>query len=198
MSSENPDTRDRILEAAWRLLEADKGAGKGVRMSDIAKAAGVSRQAVYLHFENRAELLIATTRRIDAVKDVDARLTASRAAKTGEARLDAFIEAWGGYIPEIYGVAKALMAMQATDKAAGAAWRDRMAAVRHGCAAAVDALARDGRLRPERSQEEATDLLWTLLSVRMWEHLTRDCGWPQAAYLAAMKDLARSALLPPA
>ena len=116
MSSNNIETRTRILDAAWKLLET--GQGSGVRMSDIAKTAGISRQAVYLHFPTRAELLIATTRHLDAVKDVDARLMASRNAATGLERLEAFIEAWGNYIPEIHGVAKALLAMKDTDEAA--------------------------------------------------------------------------------
>jgi AcrR family transcriptional regulator len=76
MSSNNIETRTRILDAAWKLLET--GQGSGVRMSDIAKTAGISRQAVYLHFPTRAELLIATTRHLDVVKDVDARLMATR------------------------------------------------------------------------------------------------------------------------
>ncbi|WP_421725569.1 hypothetical protein [Bauldia sp.] len=85
--------------------------------------------------------------------------------------------------------------MADTDAEAGAAWADRMAAVRHGCAAAVNALARDGDLSPDYTAEQATDLLWTLLSVRNWEHLTRDCGWSQDAYLAATQAIARRVLV---
>ena len=48
MSSENLETREKIMRATWKLLE--ESGGSGVRMSDIAKAAGISRQAVYLHF----------------------------------------------------------------------------------------------------------------------------------------------------
>lgn len=192
MSSENPTTRSRILDAAWHLLETG---GSKVRMSDIAKAAGVSRQAVYLHFPSRADLLIATTRHIDEAKDIDSRLAASRAATTGIERLALYIEAWGSYIPEIYGVGRALMAMQDSDEEARRAWDNRMQAMRHGCAAAVAALAADSALRPELSESRATDTLWMLLSVRNWENLTQASGWPQADYLAAMQDLARRALL---
>ena len=128
MSSMKIDTRTRILNSAWNLLEA--GGGTGVRMADIAKDAGVSRQAVYLHFPARSDLLIATTRHLDEVKNIDERLTASRTAATGVDRLDAFIEAWGNYIPEIYGVAKALLTLKETDEAAAAAWDDRMQAIR--------------------------------------------------------------------
>ena len=164
-------------------------------MSDIAKASGISRQALYLHFPTRAELLVATTRHIDSVKNVDARLAASRAAASGHERLVTFIGAWGGYIPEIYGVSVALRAMRANDAEAAAAWDDRMQAVRHGCAAAVRALAADKTLRPDLDETAATDLLWTLLSVENWEHLVRDCGWSQSAYESEMERLAEAALL---
>ena len=164
-------------------------------MTDIARRAGVSRQALYLHFPNRADLLVATTLHIDQVKDVDARLAKSRAAETGLERLDAFIEAWGSYIPEIYGVAKALMIMGETDEAAKHAWDGRMQAIRHGCRAAVVALHRDGRLAPEHSPEHATDTLTALLSVRTWEHLTRESGWSQDLYIDKIQILARQMLV---
>ena len=192
MSRENPTTRTRILNAAWSLLES--GAARGVRMSDIAKAAGISRQALYLHFPSRAELLVATTRHVDEVKQVDALLAESRAA-AGPARLDAYVAAWGGYIPEIQGVFRALAAMMETDAEARAAYDDRMAAVRHGCAAAVAALAAEGCLAPHLSEAEASDLLWALLSVETWARLTRDCGWSQARYIEAMQQTARAALI---
>ncbi len=193
MSRKNIETRNRILESTWRLLEADPG--NEVRMSDIAKEAGISRQAVYLHFPKRADLLVATTRYLDEVRDIDARLAASRAAKTGLERLDAFIEAWGNYIPEIYGVAKALLAMQDQDEAAYNAWQGRMQAVREGCEAAVNALDRDGRLTADLSKKEAIDLLWTMLSVRNWEQMRGECGWTQARYIEVTKAFARRALV---
>ncbi len=193
MSSSIPDTRTRILRSAWKLLEG--AGGQGVRMADIAKDAGISRQAVYLHFPKRSELLIATTRYIDEVLDVDARLAASRGAATGAARLDAFIEAWGNYIPEIHGIAKALLAMKDTDAAAAAAWSDRMQAVRQGCEAAVRALKADGALASEYAPKQATDILWTMLSVRNWEQLTQECGWSQKRYVETMQMVARRVLL---
>ena len=191
-SSPNP-TRTKILDATIDLLQAGEG-GK-VRMADIARAAGLSRQAVYLHFPSRADLLIAATRHVDARKDIDARLVESRAAPTGKARLKAFIAAWAGYIPEIYGVGKALMEMAPGDPEAAQAWSDRMAALRHGCAAAVAALARDGHLKKGLSEAHATDLLWTLLSVRNWEMLRHDCGWSQDDYLRHISRTVRRALV---
>ena len=189
MSSERPGTRIRILKAALHLLEVSQGTG--VRMSDIAKRAGISRQALYLHFSTRAKLLIATTYYLDELKGSEERLAASRAAQTGIERLDAFIDAWGGYIPEIYGIAKALLAMKDTDEAAAKAWHERMQDMREGCEAAIGALNDDNRLLPAHSLDQATDILWTMLSVRNWEQLTIECGWPQKKYIETLKSLAR-------
>ncbi|MBR9651662.1 TetR/AcrR family transcriptional regulator [Thalassovita aquimarina] len=193
MSRQNQKTRDRILTAAWQLLES----GGTVRMSDIAKKAGISRQALYLHFPTRADLLVATTRHLDLVKNVDERLAASRAAASGRERLALFVEAWGNYIPEIYGVARALMAMEDSDEEARNAWADRMRAVREGCAAAVMMIEADGLLAPHLSRDTATDLIWTLLSVPNWERLRLNCGWSQQAYIAEMKRLTEAAIIAP-
>ncbi len=192
MSSDPINTKTRILDVTWNLLE---NGDKTVRMSDIAKAAGISRQALYLHFPNRAELLVATTRHIDVVKNVDARLERSRSATSGVERLHAFIEGWGGYIPQIHGMSVALRAMRSTDKEAAAAWNDRMKAVRHGCEAAVQAISQDGSLTKDLTEDAATDLLWTLLSVENWERLVKDCGWTQSAYEKTIKQTAEAALL---
>ena len=146
MSSKNNETRIRILAATVRMLE--EHGGRGVRMGDIATESGISRQAVYLHFASRTELLVAATRYLDEKLDVDGRLAPSRAATSGIERLSLYIECWGNYVPEIYGVGKALLLEQDSDEAAAAAWSDRMAAMRAGCRAAVDALHADGKLAP--------------------------------------------------
>ena len=190
MSSEQ--TKTRILETTWKVLETriDKN-----RMSDIAKAVGISRQALYLHYPTRAELLIATTKHIDKVKKVNQRLELSRAAGSGIERLHFFIKAWGGYIPEIHGMSVALRNMRENDKAAAEAWDERMQAVRHGCQAAVRAIEKDGKLKSDLSEQVATDILWTLLTVENWEKLVLDCTWSQSEYKIKIIELAEIALL---
>ena len=190
MSSEQ--TKTRILDTTWKLLE--KRIEKN-RMSDIAKAVGISRQALYLHYPTRAELLIATTKHIDTVKKVNQRLELSRTAGSGIERLHFFIKAWGGYIPEIHGISVALRNMRKNDKAAAEAWDDRMQAVRHGCQAAVVAIAKDGKLKFDLSEQIATDILWILLTIENWEKLVINCGWIQSAYEEKMIELAEIAIL---
>lgn len=185
MSSKIFDTRKKIIEIASKLLLESHG--NGVRMADIAKASGVSRQAVYLHFPSRGELMIAAVRHLDDVYGLDERLKTFREARKGIDILEAFIDFWGNYIPKIYGVAKALMAARDTDGAAAAAWDDRMNSVRNGCRRTIETIEHEGLLSPEWTVDEAVDLTWTMLSIENWERLTRDCEWTVAEYVERMK-----------
>jgi AcrR family transcriptional regulator len=193
MSRDGSETRARILEATWRLMEERNG--QGVRMRDVAEAAGISRQAVYDHFGSRAELMVQTARYGDEVRGLDERLRRYRAATGGVERLEAFVEFWGNYIPEIYGIARALMAARETDEAVAAAWEDRMDMVHEACRNIVERLHRDGMLAPGWSVEEAADLLWAMLSIRNWENLTLERGWPTSRYVARMQELTKRAFV---
>ena len=192
-SNQEPGTRTRILSATLKLLE--ERIGREVRMQDIAEAAGISRQAVYIHFKSRAELLVATTHYVEEVRDPDERLRRWEATTTGVERLEEWVACWGSYIPEIYRVAKALLAVRETDEAADAAWNDRMTAVRARCANTIEALERDGMLAREWTRDEAVDLLWSMLSVRSWENLTQECGWSTSQYVRSMKELLKRTLV---
>ena len=70
------DTRARILDTAWGLVR-ERGVG-AVTVADIAAATGVSRQLLYVYFENRAGLLVAMARRHDVRSGF-----AGRAAEAG-------------------------------------------------------------------------------------------------------------------
>lgn len=191
MSSEPVETREKILKAALNLLEN----GGRLRMSDIARAAGISRQALYLHFTSRTELLVETTKYQDRLHDSDGRLEASRTAGSGVERLDAFVQAWTAYLPRIRNAARTLLVLAETDAEARAAWRERMQDMREGCEAAVLALARDGDLAVGLTPEQATDMLWTLLSYRTWEHFRDECGWSETECAAGILDMARRMLV---
>jgi AcrR family transcriptional regulator len=187
MAKKKTDTRTRILETTWRLLEQHRG--QGVQMRDIAEAVGISRQALYLHFSSRAELMIATIQYVDEVKGFNERLNQLSVATTGIALLDSSVDVWGNYLPEIYGLAKVLLNTRDTDEAAAAAWNDRMNCLRDVCRQIVAALKREGNLAPGWSQDDAVDMLWTMLSIHNWEQLTIDCGWSTLQYITWMKTL---------
>jgi AcrR family transcriptional regulator len=191
--SKESGTRVRILEATWQLMEERNG--QGVFMRDVAEAAGISRQAVYDHFGSRAELMVATARYGDEVRGLDERLRRYRAVESGVERLEAFVEFWGNYIPEIYGIARALMVARETDEAVAAAWDDRMGVVHEACRNIVERLHRDGTLAPGWLLGEAADLLWTMLSIRNWESLTVERGWSTSRYVGRMQELTKRAFV---
>src|ERR687898_1655809 len=165
--------------------------GQGVRMSDVAGAAGVSRQAVYDHFGSRADLMVATVRHGDEVLGLDGRLRHYRAATGGTERLEAFVEFWGNYVPEIHGIARAMLAARETDEAVAAAWDDRMGVVQEACKDIVGRLERDGVLVPGWSVNEAGEMLWSMLSIGTWENLTLERGWPVDLYVDRMKEVTK-------
>jgi len=192
MSSEQTDTRTRILETTWQLLEQQQG--QGVKMSDIARDVGISRQAVYLHFPTRTELLIATMDYVDEVKGLDKQLAQLQGAENGTDMLGALVKTWGNYIPEIYGMAKAMLQSKDSDEAMAAAWDNGMQCLLDICQQTVKRIKRDGQLHPDWSAAKATEFLWTLLSVANWEHLTKDCGWSQKAYVQHMQQATKQLL----
>lgn len=193
MSRENNETRKRLLKATVDSLTVS--GGEGVRMGDIAKAAGVSRQAVYLHFASRTELLVAATRFMDEELNLEGRIEFVRAAATAHERLTRYVHFWGDYIPDIYGIAKALMVARNTDEAASVAWDDRMSALKSGCEAVVKALIEEDELAPEWTRETATEAFWSMLLVPVWENMTVKCGWSTEQYKKRVTLMAVKSLL---
>ncbi len=196
MSSVQKDTRERILQTTWRLLERQRG--HSVRLEDIAQAAGVSRQAIYLHFGSRTELFIATGRYVDEVHRLPERIERiKRACKEsgGVAGVKEIVTFWGNYLPEIYESAKALLALRETDEAAAAAWADRMEGFYQGCLGTIQQVAQEGRLAPAWTIETATEFFWAMLSIEVWERLTIEHGWSQEQYIERLQQAIKQVLI---
>lgn len=181
MSSIKNETRQRILEKTWQLLEAQPGTV--LSMSTIAKAAGLSRQALYLHFTSRAELLIATIRYVDDVKGLEQRLAQVEQCQSGDEMLARFIQVWGSYMPEVYGVSKALMMSKESDKATAQAWDEIMHCLYQLCERIVSKLVAEKKLKKSWSQDHAADFLFMLISFSNWEALRHQRGWTNDAYI---------------
>jgi AcrR family transcriptional regulator len=184
-------TRERILRETWQLEERR---GQSVRLEDIAKSAGVSRQALYLHFGSRSELFIATARYVDDQLHLMARIQEACEAEANRA-IEALITWWANYVPDIYGLARALLILRETDEAASAAWADRMQAMYSGFLSAMQSIADCGLLSADWDAEQAADFLWALLSIETWERLTIDRGWSKERYIERMQLAASRALM---
>ncbi len=193
MSSIEINTRERILQATWQLME--QHLGKVIKMSDVAKTAGISRQAVYLHFKSRTELIVATSNYVDNIKGLDERLIPFKTAQSGTQKLEACVSIWGNFIPEIIGIAKALQAARDTDEAMAAAWKGNMGYVRKICGQTINTLENEGLLASQWSKETATEIFWTMLSINNWEQFTTECGWSTDMYVERVTALLKSTLI---
>jgi len=185
MSSKKNETRIRILEATWKLME--KHNGQSISMSRIAKETGISRQALYLHFSSRIELVTATVHYVDEVKGLNERLKTFQTATTGIDLLEACVDIWGNYIPEIYGLAKALLNTRDTDEASATAWTGCMTGLRDVCQKTIETLNKEGVLDSTWSEQEAIDMFLTIISIHNWEQLTIESGWSTERYIKCIK-----------
>ena len=82
-------TRRRILDAALNLITRHGGAD--VSLADVAQAAHLSRQALYLHLANRSALLIALVRHADERRALPAAIQRVSDAPTGVAAVRAMV-----------------------------------------------------------------------------------------------------------
>jgi AcrR family transcriptional regulator len=117
------ETRERILSAARGLLE-DGQLDAGLER--VAKAAGVSRQAIYLHFGSRPALLLALVEFVDRSEGLSELSAQVRVAPTGVEALDRLVRMNATYEPRIRAVALAHDIARRSDPDLEAAWQDRM------------------------------------------------------------------------
>lgn len=194
MSSGNPATRARILGAARALLERTPGAA--VSMGQIARAAGVSRQALYLHFSDRAHLFVEVSRMADAAARTPERQRRVDEARTARETLREAIALQAALKPELRGIATALDVLRRTDPAADAAWSEREHARLQRCEQVVTRLCAEGELAAAWQPDTAARLLWAATSQRVWDDLVVDQGWSTGQYRAHLTTMLESALLP--
>lgn len=192
MSSGDPETRVRILKATRELVERSQG--KAVRMEDIARQAGVSRQAIYLHFGSRTELMVATVQYVDETEGFFERTQHVREAENGLAALDLFVAFWADYVPKVFRLAKILLATRAVDEAAAAAWADRMNGLWNIFHYLARWIERDELLAPGWTSAAAADLIWTMISVQSWESLVIERGWSKEEYVERLQHTLRRGL----
>ena len=191
----DPETRRRICEAALDLITARRGAD--VTLGEVARAARVSRQALYLHFADRAALFVALVRYADEQRGLPAAIRRLEQAPSGIAALRAMVAMQARMNPSVWPLARLLDAVRRQDEAAEQAWSDRLANRLKGCQAIVARLADDGALRPDLDATVAGDLLWSMTSLRMWEDLVLVQQWTAKQYQARVTDLLLRALVAP-
>jgi AcrR family transcriptional regulator len=188
----DPDTREHLLRGAWQLVLEQ---GPSLRLADVASRAGVSRQAVYLHFGDRAGLLLALLAWGDQVLKLDDLLARVNEAPTGMEALERMVEVHATYSPRIDALARVLEAHQYQDAAVSTALRDRLNFRRAAHRAVIARIAADGDLGEGWSVDDAADLFFAVTMPSPWRELTGTCGWSARQYAKHMSQLLRSALV---
>src|SRR6516225_5659464 len=104
----DPATRRRILDATLTLIGRHGGAD--VKMADVARAARVSRQALYLHFADRAALFTAVVRHADEQHGLPEAIQRIVNASNGMAAVLEMVALQARLNPAIWPVARAFEA----------------------------------------------------------------------------------------
>ena len=193
MSRENISTSEHILEAVRALMT--KRGGADVTMAEIAKAAKLSRQAVYLHFADRAQLLLALAHYVDEKRGLGEQIQKLRQASSGIEALKMVVAIQVHMNPGVWAIARAVDAVRRTDADAEKSWQDRLKHRLEGSREIVARLQQEGSLKKGLDAQAATDLLWSITSLRMWEDLVLDRGWSAQEYETRITELLQSALL---
>jgi AcrR family transcriptional regulator len=184
-------TRERILDNAREITEKQ---GAVPSMSALARAVGISRQALYLHFPDRTQLMLALVAHVDEKEQLQAGRAAVRQAADAAGAIWAWADMQAWRNPKIAAAARALDDTRHGDPAASAAWADRTGNRMAGAIRIIERLRDEGRLDPAWTTTEAAALLWELTSFRVWDDLVNDAQIPPGRYIEIITAAALSAL----
>jgi AcrR family transcriptional regulator len=192
-SEVEPDTRQRIVNVTARWLE--RHPGQQLTMSTIAGECGLSRQAIYLHFADRTELMLEVSRQADAAARTPERQRRIDNAQSGREALRESVSVQAEIKPQLRGIATALDVLRRSDAAAATAWEEREHARLRRCRAVVRRLHKENELALRYSVDDAAQLLWAVTSQRVWDDLVIDQNWTQTKYRTRLTQLVEDALL---
>lgn len=190
----DPETRVRILETTLSLV-AD--VGSNLKLSEVAERAGVSRQAIYLHFGDRTGLFVALVQHMDDTLDLSESLNRIFEATSGAEIIRRVMETHSRFNPSYDPVARVLEGAQYDDEALGTAWRDRLRFRHQAHRNFIELIHSHNDLATEWTIEAATDLLYATTLIGPWRELTRELGWTNRQYAEHMTTFLSRALLKP-
>jgi AcrR family transcriptional regulator len=193
--SKPTDARTRILETAWEMIEALGNVS--LTLVDVAQRAGVSRQTVYVNFNNRVGLLSAMVEHKDSTSPQVARLKLVPQDAPAELRLAHVVRNWFEYLPVVFPVARALTLASDGDSDAQAAIQSRWQMLRGGFLALMQSVQREGRLAGGWTPETAADWMYHLTHIDTWHHLVAELQWlPQDVIDRTIESLQMTLLRP--
>jgi AcrR family transcriptional regulator len=176
MSSNRSETGRAILEAAREVFEQEgyHGAGLGA----VAKRAGVSRQAIYLHFASKPELLTALHLHIYEV-DVAPAIERHRLWESATAldALDASVRVDAEVASKVWRIHEALVVARRHHPEVDETLRPREAQRYEDLRRLARWLKKDGMLPSGMTVATYADIQWGLTSIGTFTNLVVERGW---------------------
>jgi AcrR family transcriptional regulator len=179
--------RTAILDAARQLFENHDFST--VTLEEVAREAGVSRQAVYINFGSRAGLLVALVDHIDEIGGLPAKIAKVMESPSAAGALEALVDLRARYTPSIYQLATKVDAARRFDADAEASWQARMKYRHTHSLAVAQRLTAEGVIAAGWTEADAADLIWSLTSIRTYEDLVIDRGWSLSRYRQRIKAI---------
>lgn len=193
------ETRRRIIEAAGELFV---GQGYGAtKLQEIADRAGVAVQTIYFVFRNKPSLLkelvdVAIAGDDEPVPTMDRPWFAKvMTAPTAESALAALVAGTRKTLERVAAVNEMVRAAAATNPEIRELWPDQADPRYTVISTAAKSLTKKPGARPAIPVEEATDIIYAVLSPELFLVLTRDRAWPPAKWEQWAHDTLSSQLL---
>jgi len=186
------ETRRRIIDVA---LEMAAEIGPSLRLADVASRAGVSRQAIYLHFGSRSGLLLALLPRMQERLGLEQLYQGVVEAPSGVEALPLMVGFFGALDRGLDEAGWVLEEAQYLDEAFGKDWRGRTAALRGLVRDLMIRLSAEKVLREVWDIEGATDLFSSLTSFGAWREFNRESAQVSARWEETITDLVKRALI---
>lgn len=190
-SPDAPETRKRILDAAVELVSG----GKLLSMQALARAAGVSRQTIYLHFGDRKGLISSLLPHLAdeqwGLRSVDAVL-----ALPAREAFDRYFRLWIRFACRVGPYLRPLYATLGQDQDVTETVTTGDAILAGFYDAIFGKLEKEGLLRPQWTAREAADAAWSMtLYMLTAGHMRLIRGWRSEQIEAMQIKLLSAAFL---
>ncbi|MEO8621052.1 MAG: helix-turn-helix domain-containing protein [bacterium] len=187
-------TKSALFDAGIILLR-ERGFD-AVSLAAVAEAAGVTRQAVYLHFGSRAGYLMSLVEHVNAREGIPEGVARALGQPTAEKALRAIVRLRATTAPRLSPLIAAINAAASGDADAAGLWRERQIVRLRPMLAIAQRFRDEKRLVPGLTVKDAANLLWSMLSFESWHYLVATGGWSKEKYIrvtyaAAMRALTR-------
>jgi AcrR family transcriptional regulator len=192
-------TRRRIIDQAAKLFIEQGYAA--TTLDQIGTAAGVAVQTVYFHFRNKATVLkeavdVAAVGDDEPVPMMD-RPWVRRVRKEPDGRraLAIWLRYSRAILERIAPIMKAVRDAAGSDPEMAAQWQTNRKQTYTADRAVVQWLADKHALRPELTVDRATDIVFCLASIEVYQLFTAERGWTPAQWERWIKDTLTATIL---